>query len=76
MIAMLELERNALLDRVSAYEQTVGDLRLEINKLMVRVSTKKDLKKRYNWNKRDDTYSDAITKFCKEWLFFPLQVLP
>ena len=69
LVAMLEIERNALLDRVSAYEKTVDDLRSEINQLVVRVSSKKDLRKRYNWTKTDDTYSDAINKFCKEWLF-------
>ena len=66
LIATLEIERNALLDRVSAYEKTVDDLRSEINQLVVRVSRKKDLRKRYNWTKTDDTYSDAINKFCKE----------
>ena len=69
MIATLEIERDALLDRVAAYEKTVEDLRSEINKLLVRVSNKKDLKKTYNWTKADDTYSLAVTKFCKEWLF-------
>ncbi len=47
----------------------MSELRLEMNKLVVRVTTKKDLRKRYNWTKVDWTYSDAIIKFCKEWLF-------
>ena len=69
MIATLEIERDALLDRIAAYEKTVEDLRSEINQLLVRVSSKKDLKNRYDWTKTDDTYSLAVTKFCKEWLF-------
>ncbi len=69
MIATLEIERDALLDRVVAYEKTVEELRSEINQLLVRVSSKKDLKNRYNWTKTDVTYSLAVTKFCKEWLF-------
>ena len=48
----------------------MSELRLEMNKLVVRVTTsKKDLRKRYNWTKVDWTYLDAIIKFCKEWLF-------
>ena len=69
LIATLEIERNALLDRVTAQEKTICDLRSEMNQLVVKVSSKKDLKKRYIWTKADDTYSDAVTRFCKEWLF-------
>ena len=69
LIATLEIERDALLDRVATYENTIKDLRSEINHLLVRVSNKKDLKNRCNWTKTDDTYSLAVTKFCKEWLF-------
>jgi hypothetical protein len=68
LIATLEIERNVLLDCVTTQEKTICDLRSEINQLVVKVSSKKDLKKRYNWTKADDTYSDAVTRFCKEWL--------
>jgi vacuolar-type H+-ATPase subunit D/Vma8 len=45
VIASLELKRDALLERCTTYERTVRGLRLEINKLLVRVHNKKDLHK-------------------------------
>ena len=69
LIASLELERDALLERCTDYERMVRDLKLEINKLVVRAHNKKDLRKKFNWNGVDTTYSDGVIKFCKEWLF-------
>jgi hypothetical protein len=70
VIASLELERDALLERCTTYERTVRGLKLEINKLLVRAHNKKDLCKKINWNGVDTTtYLDGVIKFCKEWLF-------
>ncbi len=69
LIASLELERDALLERCTDYERMVRELNLEINKLVVRAHNKKDLRKKFNWNGVDTTYSDGVIKFCKEWLF-------
>ena len=45
------------------------DLKLEINRLVVRAHNKKDLSKKFKWNGMNTTYLDAVIKFCKEWLF-------
>ena len=45
LIASLELERDALLERCTDYERMVRELKLEINKLVVRAHNKKDLHK-------------------------------
>ena len=45
------------------------DLKLEINRLVVRAHNKKDLRKTFKWNSMDTTYLDAVIKSCKEWLF-------
>ena len=68
-IASLELEVDSLKDRCASYEEMVKELKLEINKLVVKVTNKKELRKKYNWNVADTSFSDTINKFCKEWLF-------
>lgn len=69
IISLLELERDALMERCATNEKMVRDLKLEMNKLLVRAHNKKDLRKKFNWNGVDTTYSDGVIKFCKEWLF-------
>jgi hypothetical protein len=69
IIASLELERDASLEQCTTYERMVRELKLEINKLVVRVHNKTDLRKKFNWNGVDTTYLDVVIKFCKEWLF-------
>ena len=53
----------------NTYKRAVRDLKLEINRLVVRAHNKKDLRKKFKWNCMDTTYLDAVIKFCKEWLF-------
>jgi len=68
-IAKLELEVEELKNRCAVHLQKIKELQIEMNRMVVKVSNKKDLRSRYRWNAQDATYAAAIGKFCKEWLF-------
>jgi hypothetical protein len=68
-IAKLELEVEELKTRCAVHQQKIKELQIEMNRMVVKVSNKKDLRSRYRWNGQDSTYANAIGKFCKEWLF-------
>jgi hypothetical protein len=68
-IAKLELEVEELKTRCAVHQQKIKELQIEMNRMVVKVSNKKDLRSRYRWNTQDSTYAAAIGKFCKEWLF-------
>jgi hypothetical protein len=68
-IAKLELEVEELKTRYAVHQQKIKELQIEMNRMVVKVSNKKDLRSRYRWNGQDSTYANAIGKFCKEWLF-------
>lgn len=68
-IAKLELEVEELKNRCAVHLQKIKELQIEMNRMVVKVSNKKDLRSRYRWNAQDSTYATAIGKFCKEWLF-------
>ena len=68
-IAKLELEVEELKTRCAVHLQKIKELQIEMNRMVVKVSNKKDLRSRYRWNAQDSTYAAAIGKFCKEWLF-------
>jgi len=65
----LQLEVESLSDGCVTYENTIAELRAKLNKLSVKVSTKKDLQETFAWERVDSTYADSINKLCKEWLF-------
>ena len=68
-IAKLELEVEELKTRCTVHQQKIKELQIEMNRMVVKVSNKKDLRSRYRWSTQDSTYADTIGKFCKEWLF-------
>ena len=68
-IAQLEVEVDELKHRCAVYQQQVMELKYEVNKMVVKVSNKKDLRSRFCWNTTDSTYAGGVIKFCKEWLF-------
>ena len=68
-IAKQELEVDELKTRCAVHLQKIKELQIELNKMVVKVSNKKDLQSKFCWNADDSTYVAAISKFCKEWLF-------
>lgn len=68
-VAQLELEVDGLKERCTVYGQKVKELQYELNKVVVKVSNKKDLCNNFRWSNEDTSYSEGINKFCKEWLF-------
>lgn len=69
VIVELEMEIEELRVKCETYEATVNELRSDIAKMASKGTSKMSLRHHLKWNEADNTYSQGIGRYCKEWLF-------